>query len=202
MEKITTGQQFIPRDEQERIFWERLEQADPAIRMTLKRINRVASTHFPDFKIQTSESCSGHIDKNDRLLKDTQPILFFDTGVEDNRREVIPFFRTLFLTAVEATNKKIGSPVIDYGLFNKGPRLTESGREVTLEGEYLSTATAFSPSSGETRSIFTFSCEVRLLKEEGVGEILKTFWDSFDDALSEIDKLHVLNTRTKESFVK
>ena len=202
MENIKTGKQFSPRDEQERIFWERLEQADPAIQITLKRINRIAMAQFPDFGIQTSESCSGHTDKNGRLLKDTQPILFFNADTEENRRKAISFFRALFLEAVEATNKKMQFSAVDYGMPNKGPRFTASGNEITREGEYLSTPTAYNPSTGEAHSILSFSCEIQLLKQENADQILKTFWDSFDDALSKIDNLHLPNTRTKEAFVK
>lgn len=188
---LTPESEFAPLNKKEKELWEIIDSADEPIRMTLKRINRIAVTSFSDTGLQTIESCSGHTDEDGLLIENTQPIIFFMVDKSESLEKVIPTFRALFNQAVHSTNEKLGAEVVKYGPL-------KIGHNYTSEGEYLSSVTLIS--NGRTKSYPSFACEVTILGEKNVDTILKTFWDEMDIALSHSDGLYLPSERTEESF--
>lgn len=185
-----------PKTEKERLLFEEIEFADEPIRTTLKRINRLIHDQFPNEEIDTTESCSGHVDSDGRLAHSKymthQPVIFFITRDEEGREKAINYIREVFIKAIENTNRNFNAEVIRYG--RKGP----ADRKRTATGEYICRADIITTSGAYSAP--AFACDFSVLDGQRAYEILKFFWDEVDNNISELDHLSIQSNRTKEAF--
>lgn len=189
------------RSQEEEKLWELIEEADRPIRTTLKRMNRILKDSFPTTDIQTTESCSGHIQENesisyrpilpefvDKVPKIGEALFLLlhssaDKTSPTQKRGIKEILDGLFLKAIEATNQSLGKKCIDL-LTDKKPRI-----EHVFEG----------PKS-KGRKKYAFSFHFPILEEERAFLVLQNFWLNIERGLGEIDGLQIESSYKAEDF--
>lgn len=195
-----------PNSAEEKVLWAWLDQADIPIRTTLKRINKIAKRRFPQYKLQTVSSCSGHVQPDDSLhsiewapglVEDYKPHLMFYTRNETHLPEITEFLKEIFQKAVRGVNEKFGSEVMSLDVEDK--RVIYQAYTSGIYGESLDPEIARKHPRRKTYSIFF---QFPLREKQNVFPILSGFWNAVSESLTEVDNLHIPQSFQPRDFYR
>lgn len=190
---------LTPSSPEESELWKDIDMADVATRTILKRLNRFMAKQFPNSQITTISSCSGHVQKNGKIAyeptmpeyanrkRERNPHIFFSSPAHvlspEQKQEVQVQVKAFLEKIILKTNTRLNK---------EGIRLKDATKldpeEVYGEGE----------SGFEAKHLFKYYFEIGLPEEALV--ILQTFWQEFENSLSEKDGLQLRTDLTLESF--
>lgn len=200
--------ELLPASEEESNLWKYIEDADPPIRTTLKRLNRIAKAKFPRCKLQTVSSCSGHVKEDGSLAAFRGPIpelkllpyypdIMFYTRSRTHLLEMTTYLRGIFGQAVSRVNEKLQEDIITMNEDTKySPRVS------FVDGVYCTVFSEELAKKHPSIKTYSMSYEFPVLRQENAFPVIEQFWTELGLVLTEIDGLNLHSFFEKKDFIK
>lgn len=186
-----------PNTTEEKRVWEEIEGADKPIQITLKRLNRILKSKFPNTDIETTESCSGHVKRDGSVA--------YRAVLPEFKKNKRPKNPSIFLTATKEKVSEAEEKDIKQSLENiLSQAILETNnffnKEVISHEEVCSRISSQNEEGTGFVDKYVFTCRSYLLEDEKAFDILQKFWENFSKALSKYDNLKINESYRKEDF--
>jgi hypothetical protein len=202
-ETLAAGFELSPMPD-EVALWKNIDKAEFPIRTTLKRLNRITKIKFPEYKLQTTSSCSGHIKEDNSInLGDKDiyiPHVMFYSRSKMHLPEMSPYLKGIFKQAVDKTNKKFQDKVITVN--------EEASANFTTYMSYFDGDYCMLPPKGvpyrkfPNQKTYAILYYFPILRQKNVFPVLEQFWTNLEQVLTGIDGFDIHTPLKKEDFVK
>lgn len=207
----TSAPALLPESPEEKRLWEEIELADKPTRNALKRLNRSLRNEFPGTEIETSSSCSGHVQTDGSLAyepihpnfigkvppRERNPHLGFFAPADkisfQQRKAMENYLKHIFSNTLTATNEALGKNCISL-LYRPEPKPQEV---------YIDDTNSKDPDAYLCLDAYLFMYRFPILEEQKnkAFDVFSSFWNTLEKKLSEIDSLQFDNHYELKDFL-